>query len=215
MNSTEPEDELSQDESASIHLYTMEWKVHDNSLYAMLNRTLRLADRRKLQPWFRYLKLFLTAFFRLPPSKYGTVWRGIPEDLSSLYPKGKQFTWWGVSSCSSSISVLESSQYAGTSGARTMFSIETNSGRLIRPHSYFKHEDEILLPPGIYLEVIDKFSSADGLNIIHLREISPPYKMLADPFDLSELKQALPQPQPSSSTSSSQKKQEKNSSTNV
>ncbi|CAF0728027.1 unnamed protein product [Adineta steineri] len=84
MNSTEPEDELSQDESASIHLYTMEWKVHDNSLYAMLNRTLRLADRRKLQPWFRYLKLFLTAFFRLPPSKYGTVWRGIPEDLKKV-----------------------------------------------------------------------------------------------------------------------------------
>jgi hypothetical protein len=77
-----------------------------------------------------------------------------------------------------------------------MFSIETSSGRLIRPHSYFKHEDEILLPPGIYLRVIDKFSSADGLNIIHLREISPPYKTLADPFDLSGWKQPLPQPSP-------------------
>jgi hypothetical protein len=66
MNSTEPEDGLSQDESASIHLYTMEWNVHENSLYAVLNRTLRSADRRKLQPWFRYLKLFLTGFFKLP-----------------------------------------------------------------------------------------------------------------------------------------------------
>ena len=65
-NATEPEDELTQDESASIHLYTMEWKVSENSLYAVLNRTLRSADRRKLQPWFRYLKLFLTAFFKLP-----------------------------------------------------------------------------------------------------------------------------------------------------
>ena len=95
--------------------------------------------------------------FCLRPSEYRTVWRGIPEDLSSLYPKGKKFTWWGVSSCSSSISVLESSQYAGTSGTRTMFSIESDNGKLIRSHSYFKHEDEILLPPGIYLEVIDKF----------------------------------------------------------
>ena len=66
MNSTEPKDGLTQDESASIHLYTMEWNVHDNSLYAVLNRTLRSADRRKLQPWFRYLKLFLTGFFKLP-----------------------------------------------------------------------------------------------------------------------------------------------------
>lgn len=66
MNSEEPDNGLSQDESASIHLYTMEWKVHENSLYAVLNRTLRLVDRRKLQPWFKYLKLFLTAFFKLP-----------------------------------------------------------------------------------------------------------------------------------------------------
>jgi hypothetical protein len=66
MNSTEPEDGLSSDESACIQLYTMEWDVHDDSLYMVLNRTLREADRNKLQPWFKYLKLFLTAFFKLP-----------------------------------------------------------------------------------------------------------------------------------------------------
>jgi hypothetical protein len=62
INSMEPEDNLSPDESASIHLYTIEWNVHEKSLYMVLNRTLRLADRTKLQPWFKYLKLFLTAF---------------------------------------------------------------------------------------------------------------------------------------------------------
>jgi hypothetical protein len=66
INSKEPEDALSPDESAAIHLYTIEWNVHENSLYMMLNQTLRLADRAKLQPWFKYLKLFLTAFFKLP-----------------------------------------------------------------------------------------------------------------------------------------------------
>jgi hypothetical protein len=65
-NSAEPEDKLTQDESASIHLYTMEWKKSENSLYAVLNRTLRMVDRRKLERWFKYLKLFLTAFFKLP-----------------------------------------------------------------------------------------------------------------------------------------------------
>jgi len=66
MNSTQPGDGLSPDESASIHLYTIEWNIHEDSLYMVLNRTLRLADRTKLQPWFKFLKLFLTAFFKLP-----------------------------------------------------------------------------------------------------------------------------------------------------
>ena len=66
MNSTEPICELTSDEFAAIHLYTMEWNAHDNSLYMVLNKTLRLADRSKLRPWFKYLKLFLTGFFKLP-----------------------------------------------------------------------------------------------------------------------------------------------------
>jgi hypothetical protein len=90
-----------------------------------------------------------------------------------------------------------------------MFSIETNSGKLIRSHSYFQQEEEILLPPGIFLEVVDKFSSADGLNIIHLREIVPPYKMLADPFDLKKLKKALPESKPTSYAPSSTANEEK------
>ena len=65
-NSTEPEDGLTPDESASIQLYTMEWKKPEDSLYAVLNQTLRSADRKKLQPWFKYLKLFFTALYKLP-----------------------------------------------------------------------------------------------------------------------------------------------------
>ena len=136
------------------------------------------------------------------------MWRGVPEDISDLYQNGKSFAWWGVSSCTVAVSVLESEQYAGSSGPRTMFSIETTNGKLIRSHSYFQQEQEILLPPGIYLKVVDKFRSADGLNIIHLSEIEPPYKMLADPFDLTQLKKSLPKSEPA-------KRQEKPSSTYV
>jgi hypothetical protein len=66
MNSMDPKNGLSSDESASIYLYTLEWDVYENSLYMILNRTLRRTDRNKLKPWFKYLKLFLTAFFKLP-----------------------------------------------------------------------------------------------------------------------------------------------------
>ncbi|CAF4862225.1 unnamed protein product, partial [Rotaria sp. Silwood1] len=124
------------------------------------------------------------------------VWRGVREDLSGLYPKGKEFTWWAFSSCTASMSALESPNYLGKSGARTMFSIQTSSGKDIRAHSYFENEDEILLPPGIYLKVIDSLDPAEDLHIIQLREISPPYQMIAEPFDLTQLKQTLPQPKP-------------------
>jgi hypothetical protein len=66
MNSEKPKNGLTIDESASIHLYTMEWDERENSLYMVLNKTLRLVDRTKLRPWFKYLKLFLTGFFKLP-----------------------------------------------------------------------------------------------------------------------------------------------------
>jgi len=77
-----------------------------------------------------------------------------------------------------------------------MFSIETSSGKLIRAHSYFESQNEILLPPGIHLQVTYSLNPTQGLYMIHLREIHPPFKMLADPFDLSQLKQDLPQPSP-------------------
>ena len=70
-NSKNPADGLTEDESAAIRLYTMEWDTHPDeprgSLYAHLNRTLKSVDRGKLRPWFRYLKLLLTALAKLPP----------------------------------------------------------------------------------------------------------------------------------------------------
>jgi hypothetical protein len=80
--------------------------------------------------------------------------------------------------------VLESPSYLGKSGARTLFSIETFSGRHIRSHSYFKKEDEILLPPGTYFKVKTKMNPAEGLYIIHLEELVPPFPLLSPPFDI-------------------------------
>ena len=61
-----PKDGLTQDESASIYLYTTEWTIRQHSLYYHLNATLRDRNRDKLRPWYSYLKLFLTAFYKLP-----------------------------------------------------------------------------------------------------------------------------------------------------
>ncbi|CAF3428480.1 unnamed protein product [Rotaria socialis] len=70
-NFKHPVDGLTQDESAAIHLYTMQWdsgnEEVDESLYAHLNRTLKEVDRLKLRPWFRYFKLLFTALSKIPP----------------------------------------------------------------------------------------------------------------------------------------------------
>lgn len=65
-NTRNPAEGLTHDESASIHLCTMEWNESDDSLYGILNRTLRTPERKTLKPWFKYLKVFLTALFKLP-----------------------------------------------------------------------------------------------------------------------------------------------------
>ena len=66
INVERPRDGLTQDEAAALYLYSMQWPTAEDSLYFVLNDTLRAADREELVPWHRYLKLLLTAFHKLP-----------------------------------------------------------------------------------------------------------------------------------------------------
>lgn len=72
-NSRNPENGLTIDESAAIHLYTLEWPDDQPSMYSTLNQKLRSEQRRELTSWHHYLKLFLTALYKLPSLKT-TVW---------------------------------------------------------------------------------------------------------------------------------------------
>ena len=186
-NSKNPADGLTQDESAAIRLYTMEWDVGPDeprgSLYAHLNRTLKEIDRMKIRPWFRYMKLFLTALAKLPSNPHQTVWRGVRKDHSAEYSPGSEVTWWAFSSCTASLSVLESDLYLGNTGTRTLFSIEAINTRTVRSHSHFTAEDEILLLPGTFFEVKSRLNPAPDLYIIHLLQKVPPHVLLEPPFE--------------------------------
>ncbi|CAF4407367.1 unnamed protein product [Rotaria sp. Silwood2] len=150
---TPPADSLTLDESASIMLYSMDWKPRNECLYVALNATLRSKDRKKLEPWFLYLKLFVAAL-QLLPSKHQTVYRGIKADLHHQYSKGQMTVWWAFSSCTTSIDVLEEESFLGKTDQRTMFTIACSSGKDIRKHSYFPEEDEILLPAATQFKVV-------------------------------------------------------------
>jgi hypothetical protein len=172
-----PADGLSRDESASIMLYSMEWEPHDECLYFVLNATLRAEDRRKLKPWFSYLKLLLTALSQLPITR-NFVYRGVNMDLSQQYPIGKTFVWWGFSSCTSSIGVLENEQFLGKTGKRTMFTIDCESGKDISHHSYYQSEKEILLLAARQFTVESSLQPAPGLHMIQLKETQSPISLL-------------------------------------
>jgi hypothetical protein len=178
---------LTPDESAAIILYTIEWDPTNHSLYYGLNNRLRVEDRSALRPWFSYLKLLLTALFKLP-SVRRTVWRGVRQDLSATYRVGDTVTWWAFSSCTASISTLMEPQYMGLDGSSTLFAIQCLNGKAIKRHSYHAHEDEILLLPCTHLQVIDSISRKDGLHIIHLLEVQPPHTLLEPPFPLDTSK---------------------------
>ncbi|CAF2908670.1 unnamed protein product [Rotaria sp. Silwood2] len=173
---------LSVEESAAIQLYTMEAFPLDRCLYYILNKTLRSANRRDLIPWFPYLKLLMTALWKLPPVRR-TVWRGIKNvNLSEQYQEGQHYTWWNLSSCTETLTVMQTPQFLGTEGLRTLFSIECENGKEIKEYSYLEYENEILLPPALYFEVLGKLNPAPDLYIIHIRQIVSPYELICPPF---------------------------------
>ena len=55
---------LTRNESAAIYIYTMKW--YDKCLYDYLEEAWESNDPSKLKPWFKYLKLFKSAFDKLP-----------------------------------------------------------------------------------------------------------------------------------------------------
>jgi hypothetical protein len=178
-----PPDGLTVDESAAIRLYTIEWEGSHRSLYSMLNHTLKKDTRENLRPYYKYLKLFLTALVKLPCVPQLTVWRGVTKDLSSEFLPGTQITWWAFSSCTTEMTVLENNTYLGKSGGRTLFSVEAINGRTIRAHSHFVTEDEILLLPGTHMVVQSKLSPAPDLHIVHLKQVKPEETLLEPPFE--------------------------------
>ena len=112
------------------------------------------------------------------------IWRGVPLDLRKEYIVGKTYTWWGFSSCTESISVLESDLFLGQEGKRTMFSIDCFNGKKVREHSSFEDENEILILPGSQFLVkshLQPSKKDPDLVIIQLEQVEPPFVLLEEP----------------------------------
>ncbi|CAF3986043.1 unnamed protein product [Adineta steineri] len=103
--------------------------------------------------------------------------------------------WWGISSCTVSLEVLQKEDFLGTKGLRTLFSIECQNGKSAVSHSYFKDtEKEIILMPGSYFEVMGQLHPANDLHIIHLKEIQPPVPLVKPPFKIESILATIKEP---------------------
>ena len=159
------EHDLTRDESAAIFLYTMEWD--ENSFYQVLNRTLRAENRSSLKPWFAFLKLFDTALQKLPTVRKN-LWRGVPKDIAKNFKKGDEFTWWTISSCSTSVDLIK--DFLGPNS--TLFLIEAVNGKDVRGYTNFVNENEVILCPGTRLRVVSNPLDQSSMHVVHLQEVS-------------------------------------------
>jgi hypothetical protein len=109
---------LSADHIAAIHMYTQAC-----DFYRTLNACLRNRDRACITPFFSYLRLLLEALRQLPAQKR-TVYRGVKLDLSAKFRKGDEPVWWSVTSTSTTMEVLQSKEFCGDEGPRTVFVVQ-------------------------------------------------------------------------------------------
>jgi len=163
---------LTVEEIAAINLYTQGWIPPENSLYAILNARLRDRDRAQVKPFFLYLRLFLSALDKLPKLTV-PLYRGVKKDLSKDYKQGRIIYWWGFSSCTTSMTILQSELFLGKKGARTMFCLFKSQGVDIQRYSMYKAESEVLLPPGRRLQVAAVLDQ-EALKIIQVEDTHDP-----------------------------------------
>jgi hypothetical protein len=172
-------DGLTNDESTSIALYSIEWKPRDKSFHVILNTTLQTENQTLLKPWLRYLKLIMTALAKLPSHSTSlTIYHAVKLNLFAQYPLGRTFVWWGFTLCIKSLDFFNNDYVLGQNGARTLFIIDSHSGKSIREHSFYPKEDDVLLPPACQFQITGCFNAGNGLYIIHLKEIPPKYQLI-------------------------------------
>jgi hypothetical protein len=79
-------------------------------------------------------------------------------------------TWWGVSSCTSKLSVAQA--FLGRRGKRTLFEVLPARAVGIRGFSAFTGEEEFILAPGTQLRVTGVKAERGGLCTVTLTELA-------------------------------------------
>mmetsp|Transcript_13296 Transcript_13296/g.52989 ORF Transcript_13296/g.52989 Transcript_13296/m.52989 type:complete len:654 (-) Transcript_13296:35-1996(-) len=157
--------DLSKDEASAIHVYTS-----GSSFYRDLNAALRDPKRAKVNQYFLYIRLFLSALSHLAPCTTAlSLWRGVAADLTKQYKPSSTIVWWGVSSCSSERRVAQG--FLGPSGKRMLFEMHSSTAAPIKRFSAFSGEEEYIIAPGAQLKVVSATTDKTGLCHVIMEEV--------------------------------------------
>lgn len=154
---------MTKDQAAAIHLYTQETPV-----YLTLNRLLRIGDRDRLEPFFCYIKLFLTALHKLPACP-GRYFRGVNADVADQFVVGTSLIWWQFASTTASWRTLEDPNFFEPGETRVLFDLEVRRAVNIARFSAYPREDERLVLAATPLKVVENI---EGSRLGFLPEVS-------------------------------------------
>ncbi len=158
---------LTRDESAAIYIYTMKWG--NGCLYDHLQAAWESDDPLELKPWYKYLKLFKTAFDKLPDAK-GEIWQGKSHDAnlreelnsnsSSLYVAMDLF--------SPSKSFVQEFLHNRGIKEKILIGFKSVGGKLLGEYSAM-NLNEVIVFPGTKLGLSDiDITSESGSVIYHM-----------------------------------------------
>lgn len=168
-NCRDPSDNLTTDESAAIMLLTLIWFDGETTFANVLNETIASNDDSNIERWFPYIKLLFRGLSKLP-NVSKSVYRSVSQDLTTAYPKEKNFHEWKFSLCTSSIKNLEKYEDFSKSPSRTLFTMQCRTGKDISKHSFDSSRETILLLPGREWKVVSHLPAGDGFYIIQMEE---------------------------------------------
>jgi NAD:arginine ADP-ribosyltransferase len=170
---------VSTPEAAAITLYTMENTPREQSVYYMLNETLRSEDRARVRPWRDYIWLLCRALEKLPVPPQTTVFRGVRKPPAEVTACQKEtghepFCLSGFTSTTADLALLQSETFLGTHGPRLAWVLTlTDPGavRDVQPFSMLPGEKELLLLPNCRFSVSGALPTSDGLVLVHATQV--------------------------------------------
>lgn len=175
---------------AALNMYTKENLGQPGlSFHSVLNRALHSRDRSAIANFLPYLRLFLDAASQLPNAGPCKLWRGLrqqPAGGEEAFPIGSYLHWWGISSATRNSRVLANPRFFGSSGARTLFSVECINGVDISAYSDFP-EEEVLLMPGARFQVEQTMPPeiSSGILQIILKQVECRHDLLTFPIEVA------------------------------
>jgi len=136
-----------------------------------------LRDGTGLKFWRIFLQKFINGIKHFDFYKGKKAFRGFKHFKNvSDYEKGSIVCWNNIAALSKSFAVAQkfSKDENGKDDTGTIFIVETLTARDISSISQYQEEEEVILQPYTYFEVVDVKENIDKPNFIVLKEISIP-----------------------------------------